>query len=281
MASHAYGAMLDALRSTRWGTTARPRVPLAGAHVARRVTPSAEVTEYRLYRQGDEPRRIDWKVLARTDRAYVRLAPDATVTPTLLLLDASASMAADAPAKWEMARALAVGLACTARNAGDPVGVLSSAARVPISARGDVVRSVIGAVDAMSPTGASVLAPTVGDLRGVMRIAVISDFLGDDAEPLRSAAASWRAHGMAVHAIHVVARREVTLDEGIALARDPERPEVLRPMRRAERAAYASAFQTFRTELAASWRAAGAQFHDVLDDASPADCVRRIARGRA
>jgi uncharacterized protein (DUF58 family) len=68
----------------------------------------------RRYRQGDDPRQLDWRLLARSDRAYVRLTDDRIVRPTWLVLDASASMAFPsaeaADGKWGMARALAVGL---------------------------------------------------------------------------------------------------------------------------------------------------------------------------
>ena len=54
---------------------------------------SAEFVEYRGYRQGDDTKRIDWKLLARTDRAYIRLSQERTLLPTALMVDASASLA--------------------------------------------------------------------------------------------------------------------------------------------------------------------------------------------
>ena len=53
---------------------------------------SAEFTEYRPYRQGDDLGRIDWKLFARSDRAYIRLSNDRAIFPTMIVLDASASM---------------------------------------------------------------------------------------------------------------------------------------------------------------------------------------------
>jgi uncharacterized protein (DUF58 family) len=284
MATHAYGALLDALRATRWGSLVRPRAPLTGAHVARRATPSAEVTEYRPYRQGDEPRRIDWKVLARTDRAFVRLAPDSSVTPTLVLLDASASMVADAPAKWAAACGLVVGLTAVARNAGDPVAftAVSGAAvtRLPLSARGDALRVVTDAVAALMPGGQGTLATPLERVRAEMRIAIITDLLGDDAETLLTRARSLRVQGREVHLLHLVARHELALDPEVRLARDPEIPSVVRPMRRAEREQYTRAFSAFREQMRDRWRAAGARYHLVVDDQPVADVVRRVARSQ-
>src|SRR5581483_7426243 len=86
-------AVLDAVRGVRWSAR-RPVAPSApGSHRSRRHGIALEFTEYRPYRQGDDPRRLDWKLLARTDRAYVRLTDDHTVLPTTIVVDASASMA--------------------------------------------------------------------------------------------------------------------------------------------------------------------------------------------
>ena len=55
-----YAALLDAVRGIRW--LARAVVPgsIPGAHTSRLWGSSAEFTEYRPYRQGDELRRIDF-----------------------------------------------------------------------------------------------------------------------------------------------------------------------------------------------------------------------------
>src|SRR3990172_6521269 len=88
-----YGALLDALRGVTWPARRAALAGTAGSHRSRLHGLSAEFTEYRPYRQGDDPRRLDWKLLARTDRAYLRLTNDRATLGTLLVVDASASMA--------------------------------------------------------------------------------------------------------------------------------------------------------------------------------------------
>src|SRR3954469_3856114 len=61
------------------------RSPVKGA--------SIEFRQHRFYAPGDEPRRIDWRVLARTDRVFVREYEQETNLRCLLLLDSSGSMA--------------------------------------------------------------------------------------------------------------------------------------------------------------------------------------------
>ncbi len=54
---------------------------------------SVEFSEYRPYVKGDDPRYIDWKVAARTDRFYIKKYEDETNLRCQFLLDHSRSMA--------------------------------------------------------------------------------------------------------------------------------------------------------------------------------------------
>jgi len=53
---------------------------------------SVEFTEYRQYTSGDDPRYIDWKLYARSDRLYVKRFEDETNLRCWLLVDQSKSM---------------------------------------------------------------------------------------------------------------------------------------------------------------------------------------------
>src|SRR4026208_1346065 len=119
-----YAARLWAGGGLRWPARAVVRGGIPGAHTSRFRGISAEFTEYRPYRQGDDPRRIDWKLFARSDRAYIRLSNDRAILPTMIVLDASASMAfpVATKAKWKLAAQLGVGLGAVARHSGEPAG---------------------------------------------------------------------------------------------------------------------------------------------------------------
>src|SRR5438093_37842 len=54
---------------------------------------SVEFTEHRPYQPGDEPRYLDWKILARADRLFVKQFEQETNLRAMLLVDASRSMA--------------------------------------------------------------------------------------------------------------------------------------------------------------------------------------------
>jgi uncharacterized protein (DUF58 family) len=274
-----YGTLLDALRGVMWPARVASRGATAGTHRSRLRGSSAEFTEYRAYRQGDDPRRLDWKLLARTDRAYLRITNERATLPTLIAVDASASMRFEA--KWETARALAVGLSGVAHAAGDPVGLLVTGKlprRLPLRARRGVVREVAAALDGLVPEGSADLAPLLKEHGRAARLALITDLLGD-APGLLRVAGEYAVRGVEVVLVHVVAREEIDPPPGARLAEDPEQPGLTRPLTTLTRDAYAAAFGAWRAGMARAWRAAGARYVEVVTD-EPADRAVRRAVGR-
>jgi len=296
-----YGPLLDELRGVTWPARRAARFGSAGIHPSRLRGTSAEFTEYRPYRQGDEPRRLDWKLLARTDRAYLRVTSDRSTLGTVVVVDASASMAfpEERPAgargrppaatfgKWRQACRVAVGLAAVAHAGGDPVGVLVVGAPgevmvAPRTRRG-VIAEIARALDAVIPgvagTGAP-LTPALAALRAVPRIAIVSDFLDQEDDALALARTRLVAGGEVV-AIAIVAAEELNPAARPMTAVDPERPALRRPLVEATRTAYLEAFGSWRAGLSRGWRAAGATFAEVVTSEPAARAVRRIAGGGA
>ena len=101
---------------------------LPGLHASRQPGMAREFAQYRAYQPGDEPRHIDWKLYARSDRYFVRESEIETAITVRLILDASASMRhvdASNPVltKFDLARTLAAALALLATAQGDQVGL--------------------------------------------------------------------------------------------------------------------------------------------------------------
>ena len=277
-----YGPLLDALRGVHWRAQRRVAGAAAGLHQSRMRGAAPEFTEYRRYRQGDDPRRIDWRLMGRSDRVYIRLADDRSVMPTSIVLDASASMAFATPAftKWLQARRIAVGLAAVTLGDGDPVGLVVSVSGQPVGLPARTRRGVLGEiarmVGALSPAGSPSLVPAMRRARGTTRLAIISDFLGDEEAVLREAGERLAA-GSEVHAVHLVARQELEPPKRAMMATDPEDPAVLRPLVSEMLNEYASAFGEWREALAQRWRSTGAAYTMVTDDEAPEHAIRRIA----
>jgi uncharacterized protein (DUF58 family) len=258
----AVGDVLEAVRGVRWPASQRVAGGPAGAHRARTRGPSVEFTEYRGYRQGDDVRRLDWKLLARTDRAYVRLTEDHAVLPTTVVLDGSASMAFPEATrgKWVHGVRLAIGLAAVAHATGDPVGVrVSGGPALAVRMRRGVVREIADALAAVAPRGTASVAPLIADVRARSRVAIISDFLGDT-EAMLSAARAARARGCDVYAVHIVDGWELNPPRTASLVADPETPELRRPLVRQTRGAYQNNFARWRTTLAREWLGAGVDY---------------------
>jgi uncharacterized protein (DUF58 family) len=93
----------------------------SGRHPSRLPGAGLEFAQYRGYQPGDDIRRVDWKLLARSDRLYVREADAETTLPVVLALDASASMdhTESGVRKFDRARAIVAALAANAIRHGD------------------------------------------------------------------------------------------------------------------------------------------------------------------
>lgn len=86
---------------------------------------SVEFSEYRQYTQGDDPRFLDWKLYARTDRSYIRLFEDETNLRCYLVADFSRSMSFGSLGytKHDYGRTIAASLAWLLNRQGDAVGL--------------------------------------------------------------------------------------------------------------------------------------------------------------
>jgi uncharacterized protein (DUF58 family) len=269
---------------------------MPGVHRASQRGTTGEFTEYRSYRHGDDPRRIDWRLLARSDRAFVRVTDERAWLPTWLVVDASASMAfpdaasradercgADAaPTKWTVVCQLAISLAAVANASGDPVGVLvntrpDTTRLAPLTRRGVVERiaQTLHTIDPRANAGTVPTAVLLRTLSARVRVVIVTDLL-DDAEALVSACAHRVAAGSAVTVVHVVHPQELTPLPGVWRALDPDHPDVSRTFTPASSAAYQRDFDTWRLQMAERVRAAGAEYVSVICGDDIAHAVRRV-----
>jgi uncharacterized protein (DUF58 family) len=86
---------------------------------------SIEFRQHRFYTPGDEPRRLDWRVFARTDRPYIKEYEEETNLRCLILLDRSGSMRyhGKRESKFEYAQRLAVALSYLMLGQTESVGL--------------------------------------------------------------------------------------------------------------------------------------------------------------
>ena len=275
-----YGALLDAVRGVRWPAARRVMGATLGAHPSQLRGNSSEFSEFRPYRQGDDPRRVDWRLLARSDRAYVRLTTDRATFRTSMLVDASASMAFPQPGldKWRLARELAIGLASVAHAEADPVGLAIAGAGQTVlvpRARRSVLLEMMRALDMTSPAGSTPLAPLVSSARA-SRLVVITDLLGDF-DDLLAAARLRVASRSEVIVVHIIAGEELDPPEAAMLAVDPEVSALRRVLDNELRPGYRESFMRWVDDSAVALRAAGVRYVRALTSEAAPHLVRRIA----
>ncbi len=100
---------------------------LSGLNHSRRVGPGMEFSQYRSYQSGDDLRLLDWKMLARSGRYYIKQSEIETNISVKFILDSSKSMLHEEEGitKMDYARVLVASLSYLSQNQGDAVGLFA------------------------------------------------------------------------------------------------------------------------------------------------------------
>jgi uncharacterized protein (DUF58 family) len=233
--------LLESLEDLEWAAEVVARKLGPGVHPSLFAGRGEEFERHRPYQQGDALRHLDWRLLARTDRLYVRSFREASNLRTLLVLDASASMdfvgEGGRVTKLRYGALLAAALGYLSRAAGDVPGLLVTggpmgepAIALPPRPGRERWRAYLHHLDGLTPGESGPLAPAVG-LAGEWvprgsRIVILSDFLEEDGgEEVAAQAGHLRARGDEVTAVRILTPEELgEAGGGEALWMDPESP---------------------------------------------------------
>jgi uncharacterized protein (DUF58 family) len=267
---------------------------LQGDYLGLLPGPGSEPGESREYRPGDEVRRMDWPVTARTTIPHVRQTIADRELETWIAVDLSASLDFGTAAclKRDLAVAASAALAHLTVRGGNRIGaVVATGAgelrRLPArsgrrSAQG-LLRAIAGTPSVPGQTDLGALIDAVNrPLRRRGFAAVISDFLAPPAQwarPLRGLAVRQQ-----VLAIEIIDPRELELtDVGVLVLADPETGAVhdVQTSDPRLRQRYAAAAAAQRGAIAAAIRAAGAAHLRLRTDSDwLLDIVRYVAAAR-
>ncbi len=148
---------------------------------------SVEFTEYRQYALGDDPRYIDWRVYARSDRFYIKKFEDETNLRCHLLIDHSRSMGYGSAgyAKSQYAGTLAATLAYFLFTQGDAVGLATFDDQIrqylPPRNRPSYLRRLIHSLETTPAGKATDLGPPLQHLARMLTrrglVVLVSDLL--------------------------------------------------------------------------------------------------------
>ena len=162
---------------------------VTGIHRSATRGSSVEFAEYRKYAPGDDTRRLDWRVYARTDRFYMKEFEADTNLRCLLVLDSSHSMdfAGRHGRKFDYARKLAATLAYLLSHQGDAVGLTCFAERavhdIPPRRSPAHLKHIFDTLASVKPAGKTALLETLHAIAEKVKrralVIVISDFFTD------------------------------------------------------------------------------------------------------
>ena len=252
---------------------------------------SVEFTEYRQYTPGDDPRYLDWKLFARSDRYYIKKFEDETNLRCLIIHDTSASMdfGSGEITKAEYAKTVAATLAYFMHQQGDAVGLLNFDSQirsyVPPKNRLGQLRQIYIELDKKNGGKATTFSLPIQQILNVFHkrgmVIVISDFLGS-LEGLETGFAQWRAMGHEVLLLQVLDPMELTFDyKDPALFKDLEEgPEVYVEPADA-RANYLQSFTKHQQSLEVLCSRHGVD-RELLNTQEPIQkCLRRLLQARS
>jgi uncharacterized protein (DUF58 family) len=270
-------------------TTGQHRSPVKGA--------SIEFRQHRFYVPGDEPRRLDWRVLGRTDRPYVKEYDEETNLRCVLMVDCSGSMGyggkspgrLERVTKFDYAAKLAAALAYLMLGQTESVGLglfskgLNS--YLPPRAGTGQLSRVIDGLERAAPKGASGGAAAVHavadrlDRRAL--VIIVSDLFWPQAA-VREALARLRHDRHEIIVMRVLDRDEVefpfrrwTRLRGL----ESERARMCEPA--LVRKSYLENFRRHATAVEDACRATGAEFRSFSTDKAVIDALTTFLQRRA
>src|ERR1700687_5261308 len=194
---------------------------ISGLHRSPYLGFSTDFAEHRQYMPGDDLRHLDWKLLARTDRLYIKKYQGDTNAQIHLLVDSSASMgySSGEVTKLQYAQYLASSLAFLGVRQHDSVGLVAFdeevIEHVTPGSRSGHLRTILGVIERLAPSRRTTIADLLhrtAELltrRGI--IVLISD-LYDEPDRITARLEHLRFRGNDVIVFHVMDRQELDFD---------------------------------------------------------------------
>ena len=255
---------------------------LTGKHSSPDKGQSVEFAEHREYYPGDDPRNLDWKVMAKNDKTVIKQYIEETNLRVTLAVDVSGSMkyqgdlAAEIDgtprSKFDYARYLAAALSYIFINQGDGVGMVTFDQEVRKLIRNGSqpshVRRILEELWNTSPGGESQIADVLHAVaeqiprRGL--VILISDLLGDK-KSLIEALHHFGHRNNELVVFHVMAEEELTFPfQSFHQFKDLEgKQELMRIDPKAVKAAYLDQLNDFIESVEATCGALHADYVPV------------------
>ena len=218
---------MSVLRRLNWYARRRMVGTLSGRHRSPEKGFSVEFAEHREYSPGDDPKNLDWRVMAKSDRQVIRQYVEETNLRATIVVDVSGSMnytgdhaaisQGVALSKLEYAKHLAAALAYLFIKQGDGAGLVTfdqtARAFVRSGSRPSQVRRILEELHTTRAGGdtdvGSVLHQVAERIPKRGLVLLISD-LFDDPEKIVAALHHFDFHQHELVVFHLLAEEEIT-----------------------------------------------------------------------
>lgn len=237
---------------------------------------SVEFAEYRQYMPGDELKRIDWKVYAKTDRFYIREYQEETNLRAYLLLDTSGSMGYTSKkiTKLEYASYLAASLAYLLLKQKDSVGLVQFDTKIekyiPPRQTGTHLSVLLHTLDKIKSGSETDLAQTFHQLAEKIRrrgLVIIFSDLFDEKEKVLKALRHFRHRKHEVLVFQILDRNEIDFNFSNPLVlRDLETAKELTIDPRTIRKDYQQTFDEFFLDFRRRCHESRIDYHLITTD---------------
>jgi uncharacterized protein (DUF58 family) len=206
---------------------------LAGLHASPFHGFSVEFSEHRKYVPGDDLKDLDWTVLARTDKYYLKKFEAETNVTGYLVMDLSGSMAytyRQELTKFDYAICLAAALGYLMIHQQDPVGLVTFDTQIraclPPRSKRTQLGTMLAVLANLKPAGQTDVANCLHQLAAMIRskslVMLFSDLLTDP-EPVLQSLHHLRHRGNEIILFHILDEAEVRFPfEGVIDFEDVE-----------------------------------------------------------
>ncbi|GGG44976.1 DUF58 domain-containing protein [Hymenobacter glacieicola] len=264
---------------------------LHGAHASRRRGAGLEFSQYRPYQPGDDLRRLDWRLAARSDRYYLRESEVDTSLAVHLVLDATASMNHrddNGLTKLDYGRLLCAALAYVASQQGDAVAltILHPAGLRHLPPRADarqlprLYHALATAEAAGSFPDAATLAPLTARRQPALTICV-SDLYEEEGE-IERLLTRLRAASGEVLLLHLLAHNELAFTfRGAVTFEDLETGRTLQLDADQQRRGWQQHLQQWLRDTAQRARTHGFDYYQLTTAEPLTNALREFLRRRS
>jgi uncharacterized protein (DUF58 family) len=254
---------------------------------------SAEFSQYRHYRPGDDLKYVDWKLVARTDRVYTKQFRETTNMASAIVLDTSGSMdfpgvgrvISDPPVtKFRYAVIAAAALAHLISGQGDAIGLLAGERFLAPRAGRQHLRGLLAGLSSLAPGGgwnaADQVRRAAERLKRRGQLLVLSDLYDDEERMLVELRRAARM-GHEVVLFQILAREEIELPYRRDLEfADLETGRTLAVNAGLARRQYTDAMAAFLERWHSRAGAEGFQYSLIVTDTPPARALRNFLLAR-